>query len=198
MFYIFFLLFILLLTGLLAPVLLSGPLKFWARIFRIAVLVSAVGTFTYYFITSSNPHFKSNSLTVQLINKLPLPLDFYVVKIQQGEAGEKVYVTTHTGSVRSGYYRLEYLDMKKSDEFWVAGYMGRKNMVYFSQHSIPNKNEDQIIEVQNYINQSQKLSEIAGNQIDVLKAENLKTAIYLILDLILIFLNIVMVLKPRK
>lgn len=198
MFYLFFLLFILLLAGLLAPVLLSGPLKFWARIFRITVLVASIGTFTYYFITSSNPKFKPNSLTVQLINKLPMPLDFYLVKIQQGEAGERLYVSTHTGTIRSGYYRLEYLDMKKSDEFWVAGYMGRKNLVYFSQHSIPNKNEDQIIEVQNYINQSQKLSETAGKQIDILKAENLKTAIWIVLDLILIFLNLVMVLRRRK
>ena len=71
-------------------------------------------------------------------------------------------------------------------------------MVYFSQHAVPNKNEDQIIEIQNYINQSQKLSEIAGKQIEILKLENMKTAIWITLDLLLLFLNIALLLKKAN
>ena len=71
-------------------------------------------------------------------------------------------------------------------------------MVYFSQHAVPNKNEDQIIEIQNYINQSQKLSEIAGKQIEMLKLENMKTAIWITLDLLLLFLNIAVLLKKSN
>ncbi|MBP3840402.1 MAG: hypothetical protein J6D35_05535, partial [Chryseobacterium sp.] len=100
--------------------------------------------------------------------------------------------------IRSNFYRIEYLDMSNSDEFWIAGFMGRKNMVYFSQHSVPNKNEDQIIEIQNYINQSQKLSEIAEKQIEVLKFENMKTAIWITLDILLLFLNVALLFKKSN
>jgi hypothetical protein len=55
--------------------------------------------------------------------------------------------------------------MDKSDEYWVVGYLGKKNLVYFSQNSVPNKNIDQIIEVQNYIIQSSKLSDLAKNRL---------------------------------
>lgn len=132
---------------------------------------------------------------MQMINKLPFPLDFYLIKVNSEKDAPQNYETGHVGNIRSNFYRIEYLDMSSSDEFWIAGFMGKKNMVYFSQHSVPNKNEDQIIEIQNYINQSQKLSEIAGTQIEVLKFENMKTAIWITLDLLLLFLNIVLLLK---
>jgi hypothetical protein len=88
--------------------------------------------------------------------------------------------------------------MQHSDEFWIAGFMGKKNMVYFSQHSIPNKNEDQIIEVHNYINQSEKLSGISKTLIGDLKLENMKTAIWITLDLLLLFLNTTLLLRRSK
>ena len=198
MFYLFFLLFVALSAGLLANVFKSGPLKTWARIFRIFVVVISVGIFAYYFITKSLTKFREDSLTVQMINKLPFPLDFYLIKVNSEKEGVAVYETGHVGNIRSNFYRIEYLDMSTSDEFWIAGFMGRKNMVYFSQHSVPNKNEDQIIEIQNYINQSQKLSEIAATQIEVLKFGNMKTAIWTTLDLLLLFLNIVLLFKKSK
>ena len=195
MFYLFFLLFVALSAGLLSTVFKTGSLKTWARIFRIFVIVVSVGIFSYYFITRSLTKFRENSLTVQMINKLPFPLDFYLIKVNSEKDAPQNYETGHVGNIRSNFYRIEYLDMSSSDEFWIAGFMGKKNMVYFSQHSVPNKNEDQIIEIQNYINQSQKLSEIAGTQIEVLKFENMKTAIWITLDLLLLFLNIVLLLK---
>ena len=89
--------------------------------------------------------------------------------------------------------------METSDQFWIVAYMGKKNLVYFSQHSVPNKNEDQIIEVRNYIVQSSKLAEIAKNRIDELKFANIKTAIWMTLGLLLLFLNIgVLLRKPTK
>ena len=101
--------------------------------------------------------FRADSLTVQLINTLPLPLDFYLIKLNSDKEDGVSYETRHVGTIRTNFFRIEHLDMQHSDEFWSAGFMGKKNMVYFSQHSIPNKNEDQIIEVHNYINQSEKL-----------------------------------------
>ncbi|MCP2037792.1 hypothetical protein [Chryseobacterium sp. HSC-36S06] len=198
MFYLFFLLFIALSAGLFSTVFKTGSFKTWARIFRVFVVVIATAVFAYYFTTKSLTKFRQDSLTVQMINKLPFPLDFYIIKVNREKDAADIYETGHVGSIRSNFYRIEYLDMSNSDEFWIAGFMGRKNMVYFSQHSVPNKNEDQIIEIQNYINQSQKLSEIAEKQIEVLKFENMKTAIWITLDILLLFLNIALLFKKSN
>ena len=198
MFYLFFLLFIALSAGLFSTVFKTGSFKTWARIFRVFVVVIATAVFAYYFTTKSLTKFRQDSLTVQMINKLPFPLDFYIIKVNGEKDAADIYETGHVGSIRSNFYRIEYLDMSNSDEFWIAGFMGRKNMVYFSQHSVPNKNEDQIIEIQNYINQSQKLSEIAEKQIEVLKFENIKTAIWITLDILLLFLNIALLFKKSN
>ncbi len=88
--------------------------------------------------------------------------------------------------------------MKNSDEFWIAALRGKNTLVYFSQHSVPNKNEDQILEIRNYINQSLKLSDIAKTQIASMNFENMKTAIWLTLALLLIFLNLVLLLRKDK
>lgn len=198
MFYLFVLLFILLSAGLIFTVFKYGRLGFYSKIYRILVILFATGVFSYYFITQSLTQFREDSLTIQLINKLPFPLDFYIVKVKTVEGSAPSYQTSHSGDIRSDFYRIEYLDMTESDEFWIAGFMGKKNMVYFSQHSVPNKNEDQIIEIQNYINQSQKLSDIAATQIESLKFENMKTAIWMTLDLLLLFLNFTLLIRRRK
>ena len=176
----------------------TGSFRTWIKAFRIFVVVAGIGIFTYYFVTKSLTKFRADALTIQMINKLPFPLDFYLIKINSEKDAPVVYETGHVGNIRSNYYRIEYLDMSHSDEFWIAGFMGKKKMVYFSQHAVPNKNEDQIIEIQNYINQSQKLSEIAGKQIEILKLENMKTAIWITLDLLLLFLNIALLLKKAN
>ena len=198
MFYLFFLLFIALCLGLVFSIFKEGRFRIAATIFRITVVIISISVFSYYFVTKSINQFRKDSLTVQLINTLPFPLDFYIVKVNNDKNSAEKYVTTRSGSIRTDYYRIEYLDMKNSDQFWVAGFMGRKNMVYFSQHAVPNKNEDQIIEIRNYINQSQKLSEIAQTQIEVLKSENMKTAIWITLDLLLLFLNTILLLRRSK
>ncbi len=194
MFYLFFLLFILLCFALLFSVMKTGAFKNWAKIFRIAVVIVTTGVFTYYFITKSLSNFLEDSLTVQLVNKLPFPLDFYIVKVTD----DNQYKTQHLGSIRSNFYRIEYLDMDHSDEFWVAGYMGKKNLAYFSQHSVPNKNMDQIIEVNNYIIQSAKLSSKAKTLIDEMKLENIKTSVWITLDLLLLYLNFALLFRRAK
>ena len=194
MFYLFFLLFILLCFALLFSVMKTGAFKNWAKIFRIAVVIVTTGVFTYYFITKSLSNFLEDSLTVQLVNKLPFPLDFYIVKVTD----DNQYKTQHLGSIRSNFYRIEYLDMDHSDEFWVAGYMGKKNLAYFSQHSVPNKNMDQIIEVNNYIIQSAKLSSKAKTLINEMKLENIKTSVWITLDLLLLYLNFALLFRSAR
>lgn len=198
MFYLFFLLFIALCLGLAFSIFKSGRFKNLAKIFRIFVVVVSVGIFAYYFVSRSLNHFRENSLTVQLINALPFPLDFYIVQVNSDKNVAEKYEARRVGNIRSNYYRIEYLDMTNSNEFWIAGFMGKKNMVYFSQHSVPNKNEDQIIEIRNYINQSQKLSEVAQIQVEDLKLANMKSAIWITLDLLLLFLNIALLFKKQK
>ena len=87
--------------------------------------------------------------------------------------------------------------MQKSNEFWVVGFIGKGNLVYFSQVAVPNINEDKIIEVKNYINHSQKLSAIASEKVEDLKYENIKLSIWVTLDMLLIFLNSVLLFRRR-
>lgn len=168
----------------------------WAKLFRIVTVVFSISVFTYWFIKKSAVGIVQDSVALQVINKLPQPLDFYVVTLNDTEVG-KVNETRHIGKVRPEYYRIEYLKMDKSDEYWIAGYLGKKNLVYFSQHSIPNKNIDQIIEVRNYINQSVKLSDLAKKQIEEYSYENMKTGIWITLDFLLLFLNCMLLLKRK-
>ena len=82
MFYLFFLLAVLLAFGLFLSVIKTGSFRFWAKAFRIVVVGITVVVFTYYFIQKSVNHFLQDSLTVQVVNKLPFPLDFYIIKIK--------------------------------------------------------------------------------------------------------------------
>lgn len=197
MFYVFILLFVLLCLSLLFSVIKEGRFKTWARIFRIAVVFASVVFFIYFFTAKSVTPFLKNSLAVQLVNKLPFPLDFYIVQVNDSTSAAK-YKARPVGKIRTDYYRIEYLDMSKSNEFWIAGYVGKKNLAYFSQHSVPNKNVDQIIEVDNYINQSAKLSGTAKTLIEGMKFENVKTAIWITLDLLLLFLNAALLLRKER
>ena len=198
MFYLFFLLVVLLSVGLLFSVIKTGRFKSWAKAYRIVVIAISVAVYASYFIQKSLDRFVENSLTVQVVNKLPFPLDFYVIKINADSDPDLKYETRHLGIIRNNYYRLDYLKMETSDQYWIAAYMGKKNLVYFSQHSVPNKNQDQTVEVQNYIVQSSKLAEIAKSQIEVLKFDNIKTAIWMTMGLLLLFLNLAVLLRKEK
>lgn len=175
----------------------SGRMAKWARLFRIVTVVSSISVFTYWFIKKSAVAFVDNSVGLQVINKLPQALDFYLINVNKID-NNTVLEPKHIGKVRPEYYRIEYLKMDKSDEYWIVGYLGKKNLVYFSQHSVPNKNIDQIVEVQNYINQSMKLSEAAKKQVDAYNYENTKLGIWITLDFLLLFLNLVLLLKKNK
>lgn len=184
-----FLFFVMLVFSLICSKIKVGRLAFWARIFRIFTLAISIGLFTYWFIKKSTIGIVTNSISLQVINKLPQPIDFYVINVNNLD-GSGTLETQHIGNIRSEYYRIEYLKLKKSDQYWVVGYLGKKNMVYFSQHAIPNKNMDQVVEVQNYINQSEKLSLQAKKQIESYNFENIIQSIWVTLNFLLIFLNL--------
>ncbi|WP_426050067.1 hypothetical protein [Chryseobacterium sp. NFX27] len=168
----------------------------WAKLFRILTLVFSISIFTYWFIKKSAVGFVDNSVGLQVVNKLPQTLDFYLIKVDTAKIQN--LEPKHIGKIRPEYYRIEYLKMDQSDEYWIIGYLGKKNMVYFSQHAVPNKNIDQIVEVQNYINQSVKLSEAAKKQVETYNYENAKLGIWVSLDFLLLFLNLVLLLRKNK
>jgi len=192
--------FIIFLASVLSLVLFkvkSGNIAKWAKLFRIVTVVFSISVFTYWFIKKSAVAFVDNSVGLQVINKLPQALDFYLINVNKTDKNTTLE-PKHIGKIRPEYYRIEYLKMDKSDEYWIVGYLGKKNLVYFSQHSVPNKNIDQIVEVQNYINQSMKLSESAKKQVDAYNYENTKLGIWITLDFLLLFLNLVLLLKKNK
>ncbi|MDW9380285.1 hypothetical protein [Chryseobacterium sp. JV558] len=192
--------FIIFLASVLSLVLFkikSGSMAKWAKLFRIVTVVFSISVFTYWFIKKSAVAFVDNSVGLQVVNKLPQALDFYLVNVNKTDKNITLE-PKHIGKIRPEYYRIEYLKMDKSDEYWIVGYLGKKNLVYFSQHSVPNKNIDQIVEVQNYINQSMKLSEAAKKQVDAYNYENTKLGIWIALDFLLLFLNLVLLLKKNK
>ncbi|MCW1960865.1 hypothetical protein [Chryseobacterium viscerum] len=192
--------FIIFLASVLSLVLFkvkSGSMAKWAKLFRIVTVVFSISVFTYWFIKKSAVAFVDNSVGLQVVNKLPQALDFYLINVNKNDKNVTLE-PKHIGKIRPEYYRIEYLKMDKSDEYWIVGYLGKKNLVYFSQHSVPNKNIDQIVEVQNYINQSMKLSESAKKQVDAYNYENTKLGIWIALDFLLLFLNLVLLLKKNK
>ncbi|WP_082474548.1 hypothetical protein [Chryseobacterium sp. Leaf201] len=175
----------------------KGKAAEWAKLFRIVTVIFSISIFTYWFVKKSAVGIVEDSVALQVINKLPQPLDFYVVTLNDSETG-KIIETKHIGKVRPEYYRIEYLKMDRSDEYWIVGYLGKKNLVYFSQHALPNKNIDQIIEIQNYINQSVKLSDLAKKQVEAYNYENIKVGIWITLDFLLLFLNLVLLVRKKK
>ena len=194
---IIFLILIFLIIALFLSGIRSEKWNLWSKVARITITISAAAYFTFWFVEKSVSQFLENSLAVQVINYLPQPIDFYIIRVQD-ENGIQNYSSKHVGQIRPDYFRIEYLKMQKSDEFWVAGYIGKDKMVYFSQIAVPNKNEDKIVEVRNYINHSLKLSAIAADNVSKLKYDNIKLSIWVTLDLLLIFLNAVLLLRRRK
>ncbi|WP_312206587.1 hypothetical protein [Epilithonimonas hominis] len=194
---IIFLILIFLIIALFLSGIRSEKWNLWSKVARIIITISAAAYFTFWFVEKSVSQFLENSLAVQVINYLPQPIDFYIIRVQD-DNGVQNYSSKHLGQIRPEYFRIEYLNMQKSDEFWVAGYIGKEKMVYFSQIAVPNKNEDKIVEVRNYINHSLKLSAIAADNVSKLKYDNIKLSIWVTLDLLLIFLNAVLLLRRRK
>jgi len=195
--FIIFIIFLTLIFSLFLSKVKKGRGAEWARIFRVLSAVFSISFFTYWFIEKSAIGIVKDSLALQVINKLPQTLDFYVINTNEAEKNKSPEVK-HIGRIRPEYYRVEYLEMDQSDEYWIAGYLGKKNLVYFSQHSVPNKNIDQIIEIQNYINQSVKLSEGAEKQVEAYNYENVKFGIWVTLDLLLLFLNLALLIRRKN
>ncbi|WP_300670949.1 hypothetical protein [Soonwooa sp.] len=175
----------------------KGRFAVVSKIIRFIIVIGSIVYFSYWFVERSLSQFLENSMAVQVINHLPQPIDFYIIRVDDNVKGEDKFSSKHLGRIRPDYYRIEYLNMQNSGEFWIVGYIKKSRMVYFSQHAIPSGTQDQVVEVRNYINQSQKLSGIASDQVGFLKYDNIKISIWVTLDLLLIFLNSVLLFRRK-
>ena len=186
--YLLFILLNLLIISLLLSVIKNGKWKRFAVAFRTSTIVFGIGFFTYWFAQKSMDKFMKDAMAVQIINELPQPLDFYIITVER-RAEEKIYKTRHIGKVRMDHYRLDYLKMSKSNEFWLVGYIG-KNVSYFTRQFVPNKNIDQIITINNYTIEDESILDIAKEYIDVYKQSDVRYSVWISMALLLLFINI--------
>lgn len=193
--FILFILFLVLVCSLILTLIKKGRFAGYAKIFRIITVILGIGIFAYWFTESSVSRYLKDSLSAQIINKLPQPIDFYIIRIDTIKDQPAKYAIKHLGKIRPEYFRIEYMKMQNSGEFWLTGYLGKGDPVYFSQHSVPNKNIDQIIEVKNYIIQSEKLADTAKSLIEAETQKEINLGIRMTLNLLLLFLNIVLLLR---
>ena len=134
-------------------------------------------------------------MSIQVINKLNQPIDIYAIKVIDKDKNQ--FLSKHLGKIRSNHYQIEYFDMSNSNEFWVVGYIGKHDLIYFSQHAVQKKQEDQKIEIRNYLNQSIKLSDQSNDVVEKLKLSNIIQSIWVSICLLLIFLNLVLLTRKK-
>ena len=190
-----FLLLFLLIFALVLSLFKTGKNARIARAFRILITFLGILFFGYWFFQKSLNNFLEKSMSVQVINRLNQPIDFYVIKVINKDKNQ--FLSKHLGKIRTNHYQIEYFDMSNSNEYWVIGYLPKSKMVYFTQHSVQNKEADQKIEVKNYLNQSVKLSEKAQEVIEYLKLGNIGQSVIVTLTLLLLFLNIVLLTRKK-
>lgn len=189
-----FLLLFLLVISLFLTLIKKGKYALSAKLFRWLTVAGGIAFFTVWFIQESFPNVRKDTVGLQVVNKLPTPIDIYVIRtdVKDQIVSRK---TKHLGIIRPEHFRIDYLKMDYSNEYWIVGYMGKKNLVYFTQHAVPNKNIDQLVEINNYFNQSQKLSKEAKGLVEALFKSGVSMSVVITMCFLLIFMNIVLLLK---
>lgn len=162
---------------------------------RTILILGSIVFYGFYFVRDNVVQYAENLMEVKVINKLPQPLDFHVIRVKREKGKEMEYALKHSGKIRPQHFRSEYLNMDKSAEFWIAGFLGKRELVYFSQHSVPSGNKTQVIEIHNYINQSQKLSSRASKLIEERKLDHISSAVFISLGLLLLFINVILLIR---
>jgi hypothetical protein len=188
--YILLLLIVLQIFSLLLSLVRTGDYRKFSKYIRLFSAVFGVLFFAYWFTQKSNGNFLEKSMSIQVVNKLNQPVDIYAIKVIDKD--KNLFLSKHLGKIRSNHYQIEYFDMSNSNEFWLVGYIGKHNLVYFSQHAVHQKEEDQKIEIRNYLNQSVKLSAKSNDVVEKLQLTNTVQSIWVTLCLILLFLNLVL------
>lgn len=131
---------------------------------------------------------------ITVINKLPQPLDFYVLTSQNKGKNVKVI---HSGNIRPEHFREENLSLRKADFIALAGYQGKDNLVYYEEFPSKKAKGEAVLTAESYrISDNaaaDRASELVSGQLSHLN----KDAVYMALCLLLIFMNIVLLLRRR-
>ena len=193
--YILFFLIVLQIFSLFLSLVKTGDYRRFSKYFRFLSIIFGILFFAYWFTQKSNGNFLEKSMSIQVINKLNQPIDIYAIKVIDKDKNQ--FLSKHLGKIRSNHYQIEYFDMSNSNEFWVVGYIGKHDLIYFSQHAVQKKQEDQKIEIRNYLNQSIKLSDQSNDVVEKLKLSNIIQSIWVSICLLLIFLNLVLLTRKK-
>lgn len=193
--YILFFLIVLQIFSLFLSLVKTGDYRRFSNYFRFLSTIFGILFFAYWFTQKSNGNFLEKSMSIQVINKLNQPIDIYAIKVIDKDKNQ--FLSKHLGKIRSNHYQIEYFDMSNSNEFWVVGYIGKHDLIYFSQHAVQKKQEDQKIEIRNYLNQSIKLSNQSNDVVEKLKLSNIIQSIWVSICLLLIFLNLVLLTRKK-
>jgi len=125
-----FLLLFLLIFALVLSLFKTGKNARIARAFRILITFLGILFFGYWFFQKSLNNFLEKSMSLQVINRLNQPIDFYAIKVINKDNNQ--FLSKHLGKIRTNHYQIEYFDMSNSNEYWVIGYLPKSKMVYFT------------------------------------------------------------------
>lgn len=131
---------------------------------------------------------------VTIINKLPQPLDFYVLTVQNKGKNLK---TLHSGTIRPEHFREENLSLRKADFIALAGYQGEDNLVYYEEFPSKKGENPMVLTAESYRISNNAAADRASRQLAGQLSHLNKDAVYIALCLLLIFMNIVLLLRRR-
>ena len=110
-----FLLLFLLIFALVLSLFKTGKNARIARAFRILITFLSILFFGYWFFQKSLNNFLEKSMSVQVINRLNQPIDFYAIKVINKDKNQ--FLSKHLGKIRTNHYQIEYFDMSNSNHF---------------------------------------------------------------------------------
>lgn len=193
--YILFVLIVLQILSLFFSLVRKGRYSVFFKYFRFFSVGFGILFYAYWFTQKSNGNFLEKSMSIRVANRLNQPLDVYAVKVIN--KAENKFLSKHLGIIRSNHYQIEYFDMSNSNEFWIVGYIGKHKLAYFSQHTVLKKEEDQMIEIRNYLIQSIELSDVSDDVVESLRQTNINYSIWVSMGLLLIFLNGILLTRKK-
>lgn len=130
---------------------------------------------------------------VTVINKLPQPLDFYLVTSQ--DKGQKL-TAVHSGNIRPEHFREENLSLAGRDSVALAGFQGADNLVYYEQFPLKKGEKSLVLTAESYRISNTSASERATSLVTAQLNKTGAYAVYMALCLLLLFMNIVLLLRP--
>lgn len=161
--------------------------------FRIIVSVIAL-LFTTFLFLQASISLSSSHHKVKISNRLPQGLDFYILQPSQDQ--KSIDKIQHVGEIRPDYFRKQDVALIQNQVFWIVGYLGQ-NMAYFSKNIFNSKEGLQEVDVNFY--RLPKTDVLQQIELAIQQENHLfrDQAIVVSLILLLLFLNLVLLLRKK-